>query len=260
MNATTRDHSFVVMAHGDSPFLDGCLASLRGQSLPARIVVTTSTPSDFIAAAAAREGAEVKVNRGAGGMAADWNFALAATGARYVTLAHQDDVYYPTFLERSLALLAGHPDAVMCFTGYQEIDDEGAFISSKVSKVTHLLEWAMLGSVTTVPPGRMRAFLSLGDPLPCSSVTFDLSRLPDFQFSSDWRCNLDWDAWVRILEMGRTCVRAPERLVGRRHNPLTATSSLIRAGVRQAEDLKMFRRLWPSPVAELLALAYSASY
>jgi hypothetical protein len=148
----------------------------------------------------------------------------------------------------------------MSFTGYQEIDDAGARISSKVSKVTHLLEWTTLGRATTIRPWRMRAFLSLGDPLPCSSVTFDRGRLADFAFSEDWRCNLDWDAWVRILERGQTCVRAPERLVGRRHNPMTETSRMIRAGVRQAEDLKMFRRLWPSPIAELLALAYSASY
>ena len=47
------DHAFVVMAHGDSPFLTGCLASLRAQSLSSRIAVTTSTPSPFIKETAA---------------------------------------------------------------------------------------------------------------------------------------------------------------------------------------------------------------
>ena len=31
-------------------------------------------------------------------------------------------------------------------------------------------------------------------------------------------------------------------------------------GVRANEDLVMFRRLWPSPLAELIALAYKAGY
>ena len=46
------DHAFVVMAHGDSPFLAGCLASLGAQSVRTTILVTTSTPSDFVDAAA----------------------------------------------------------------------------------------------------------------------------------------------------------------------------------------------------------------
>jgi hypothetical protein len=255
----TDDHCFVVMAHGDSPFLEGCLASLRAQTLRGAIVITTSTPSVFIDSAAQDYGLRVLVNPHGGGIAADWNFALAATPARRVTLAHQDDVYRPRFLERSLALLDA-TDGVMCFTSYQEIDDDGRDTTSRVSKVTHLLEWATLGGETLITPRRMRAFLSMGDPLPCSSVTFDRQRLGDFAFSGDYDCNLDWDAWVRLFEQGHPCIRVPERLVGRRHNPLTATSRLIREGVRQREDLRMFRRLWPSPVAETIAFAYRASY
>ena len=148
----------------------------------------------------------------------------------------------------------------MCFTGYQEIDDTGAAISSRISRVTHLLEWATLGRKTALSPARMRAFLSLGDPLPCSSVTFDRARLPGFSFSADYKCNLDWDAWVRLLQEGRSFARAPERLVARRHNPLTETSRSIREGVRQREDGQMFRRLWPRPLADIIAFAYRASY
>ena len=36
-------------------------------------------------------------------IAGDWNFGLRATGARYVTLAHQDDTYAQRFLEQTLA-------------------------------------------------------------------------------------------------------------------------------------------------------------
>jgi len=254
------DHAFVVMAHGDSPFLEGCLQSLLAQTVASGVVVATSTPSPFIDAAAAAHGAPVLVNPRRAGIAADWNFALNATAARRVTLAHQDDVYCPTFLERSLALLDASPQSAICFTGYDEIAADGSIRRSRVGFVKHLLERAALGNAEVVRPWRLRAFLSLANPLPCSSVTFDRPPLGAFAFSGDYQSNLDWDAWLRLLDEGRVFVRTPERLTGRRANALTETSRLIRDGVRQREDLIMFRRLWPRPIADLIAWAYRASY
>ncbi|MHB8528495.1 MAG: glycosyltransferase [Caulobacteraceae bacterium] len=258
--ASAANHCFVVVAFGDSPFLAGCLASLRSQTLAASIVVATSTPSPFIARISARFAAPVIVNSSRRCIADDWNFALAATGARYVTLAHQDDVYFPDFLERSLETLAASPKSVFCFTGYEEITDHGAPRNTKISFVKHLLDGAILGRRTRVGGGRLRAFLSLGNPLACSSVTFDRERTGGFAFSREYRSNLDWDAWLRLLDNGGVFARLPERLVGRRHNGRTETSRLIREGVRQREDLALFRRLWPRPVSELIAQTYRASY
>ena len=254
------EHSFVVMAYGDSPFLTGCLESLRDQTARANVVITTSTPSPFIGEIARTFAVPILVNACGGGIAADWNFALSATNTRLVTLAHQDDVYFPSFLATTLTLLSESTDAAVCFTGYQEIADDGSPVSSKISRVKHLLERVILGRGREVTPGRMRAFLSLGNPLPCSAATFDRERSGDFAFAGAYASNLDWDAWLRLLEQGKLFVRTPERLVGRRHNPLTATSRLIRDGVRQREDLIMFRRIWPRPIAEIVAWAYRAGY
>jgi hypothetical protein len=261
MTATgDASHAVVVMAYGDSPFLGDCLGSLRAQSVASELLVTTSTPSPYVDEVAAGHGATVRVNGEKGGIAADWNFALTATDARRVTLAHQDDLYFPRFAERSLALLDERPDAAACFTGYEQIADDGRVTSSRLSRVKHLLDRFILGRTRVVSPARMRAFLSLGNPLPCSSMTFNRDRLGEFRFSNAYRSNLDWDAWLRLAQRGEVFVRAPEALVGRRHNALTETSRLIRDGVRQREDLAMFRRLWPSPLAEMIAFAYRSSY
>lgn len=254
------DHAFVVMAHGDSPFLPACLASLRAQSVSSSIAITTSTPSSFIKESAAAASAPLIVNPERGGIAADWNFALRASDARYVTLAHQDDVYFPPFLARSLDLLATVPGAALSFTGYAEIGDDGSRVRSRTSLTKHTLEAMTLGRRTAPGHARLRAFLSLANPLPCSAVTFDRARLGDFAFSDAFRSNLDWDAWLRLLDEGALFARTAERLVGRRHNRLTATTALTREGVREREDQVMFRRLWPRPVADLIALAYKAGY
>ena len=76
----------------------------------------------------------------------------------------------------------------------------------------------------------------------------------------DFASNLDWDAWLRLLQRGESFARTPEKLVGRRYNESMTTTALLRDGRRAAEDLRMFRRLWPTPVGETLALFYRAGY
>lgn len=253
------DHAFVVLAYGQSPFLHACLEGLKAQSAASRLIVATSTPNSSISSAAGEHGAELAVNPKHEGIAADWNFGLQATTAAYVTLAHQDDAYQPHFARSSLAALR-ETGAALCFTGYGEIDDEGRPTSSKISRVQHAIEWAALGSSVHPSQRRMRAFLALGNPLPCSSVTFDRRRLADFVFSDRYESNLDWDAWLRLVDAGVGFARVPDRLVGRRRNRLTATSRLVASGRRQAEDIEIFRRLWPRPLADMIAFAYRAGY
>ena len=254
-----RDHAFVTLAYGESPFLTGCLASLRAQTITPRVILATSTPSDHISRAAADFGVELIVNPRREGIAADWNFGLRLAKARFVTLAHQDDLYAPGFLAETMARFREHA-AALCFTGYDEIDDDGYPTTSKISRAKHLIEALTLAGARRARGLRLRAYLSFGNALPCSSVTYDLERLGDFAFSPDFASNLDWDAWWRLMLAGETFVRAPARLVGRRHNALTETSRLLRDGVRRAEDLAMFRRAWPVPLSDILAAAYRAGY
>lgn len=253
------EHAFVVPVFGCSPFLEDCLRSLVTQTLSSRVVITTSTPSDFLDAVAGRFGVPVIVNPLREGIAEDWNFALCVTDARYVTLAHQDDVYDPSFLERTLVSFSRQVGA-LCFTGYREVDDEGRTSSSKISRIKHLITAATIGSRPRPPRWRLRAFLSLGNPLPCSSVTLDRRRLPDFRFSTGYASNLDWDAWLRLLDQRVRFLFVPERLVGRRHNRLTATAGLIADGRRRSEDLTMFRRIWPHRLGTAIAFIYRLGY
>jgi hypothetical protein len=260
MSFRSDDHCFVVLAYGESPFLEGCVKDLKAQTVHARILMTTSTPSAFVRDIAEHQGIELIVNPRREGIGADWNFGLNASRARYLTLAHQDDTYDPRFLERTLELFQSDPDAALCFTGYREIDDAGKERPTKISFFKHLLESAIVGKAEKVSGFQLRAFLSFGNPLPCSSVTFNRAKLPNFAFSLALASNLDWDAWWRLQRQGESFLHVSERLVGRRHNPLTETSRLIRDGVRRKEDLMMFRRLWPAPLGDAIAYLYRASY
>src|SRR5689334_12586358 len=91
------NHSFAVMAYKDSPYLPDCLDSLKNQTVESRIYITTSTPSPYIDAVAKQYGVQVFVTGSTKGIAHDWNFSLKCTKTKYVTLAHQDDIYLPEY-------------------------------------------------------------------------------------------------------------------------------------------------------------------
>lgn len=253
-------HAFVVPAYGESPFLARCLRSLQAQTVASQIVVSTSTPCPHVEGAAAEAGVPLVVNPVRNGIGTDWNFALSATSRRYVTLAHQDDLYHPEFVAETLAALRRCDDAVLCFTDALEVDDAGDRRRTKIGLAKAAMEALILGGRTEAKGWRQRLFLSFGNPLACSSVTFDRQRLPEFRFSDAFSSNLDWDAWWRLHQEGRVFAHCPRALVGRRSNDLTETARLKRDGTRWREDVAMFERIWPRPLGRTLALVYKAGY
>lgn len=257
----TAEHAFVVPAYGDSPYLEACLRSLTAQSAPSRIVVATSTPSPFIESRAKRAGAHYAVNpRAGGGIGGDWNFALSCAERRFVTLAHQDDLYRADFASLTLALFARRPQGALVFTGARHVDAQGRAHVSKLNAVKSAITTAAMAGTEAAGPLRRRLLLAFGNPVHCSSVTLDVARVSDFRFDETLRSNLDWEAWLRLHKQGATFLRAPEPLVDRRYHPDTETTAVLRDGAREREDLQMFEALWPRPVARAIAFAYRAGY
>ena len=76
------DHTFVVCAYGDSPYLSDCLASLQLQTEKTNVIIATSTPSQYIDTIARAADIQVCVNDESGGIASDWNYALSCADTR----------------------------------------------------------------------------------------------------------------------------------------------------------------------------------
>lgn len=254
-------HTFVVPAHGQSPHLGACLASLRTQRTPSRILISTSTPSPWLQALADEHGVPVRVHGPNAGIGRDWNAALAAVETPWATLAHQDDLYLPEFAAASLALAEATPDAVLLLTGYAELLSDGSQRRNSPMLVVKrlLLELGFLNAGAIRAPAAKRRLLRFGCPIPCPSVTLRVDRrLPLFR--EDLRLNLDWDAWLRLAAgAGAFAYDREVRMLHRIHMG-SETSAGILGGARAREDLMMFERLWPKPIARLLARGYAASY
>ena len=248
-------HAFVVPAFGRPQWLARCLESLQQQTVRSRILIATSTPNDHVAAIAGRLGIEVRVNPASAGIAADWNFALAVSQARWVTLAHQDDWYAPTYTERCLTAASASPAPLIVFSSALERSGDGA--EARHPRIKRMLcEMAFLGRQAIATPFRKTLLLSFGDPIPCPTVMLHRALLPDFTFPSGFEAALDWAAWLELARHRGEFVYVRDPLVHRRVHALSATH--VHLDARAREDERILRTLWPGPIAAVIGRLYAA--
>lgn len=253
-------HCFVIPAYGASQHLADCLASLQRQTRPSPVIVSSSSPYDGLETLVERFGARLHVHGPNKGIGHDWNAALAQACAPWITLAHQDDIYLPQFAERTLGLVSRAPDAALVFTGYAELSNAVRVAQSPMLWIKRLLlEFGFLGRSFATSAGARRRALRFGCPIPCPSVTINL-RQSGLAFREDLKVNLDWDAWVRLANDGAAFGYCRDVLMLHRIHGDSETSAGVRDGVRAREDLMMFDRLWPGPLAAALTRLYALSY
>lgn len=260
---SSASHQFVVLAYGISRYLPACLESVcNQQGVGSQVLITTSTPSPHISELAKRFAVELHATEPKGGIAADWNFGLNCATADLVTLAHQDDVYYPGFAEQTCRLFASSPHAALCFTDYDEIDDAGQPLpSGRVMFIKRMLRSLSVGRRNIVESrARKCGLLAFGSAIPCPSVTLNRAALPDFRFSEEYQINLDWDAWWRLRAVNAPFLTLHQSLMGHRIHQDAETSRGKRDGRRREEDRLMFRRIWPPVIADLFAALYTTGY
>ena len=114
-------HNFVICAYKESPYLEECIRSLKNQTIQSPIKMVTSTPCVYIKTLAEKYNLPLYVNEGEGGIAQDWNFAMSQCDAKYITIAHQDDIYEPAYAEKIIGRLDQAERPLIAFSGYGEL-------------------------------------------------------------------------------------------------------------------------------------------
>lgn len=252
-------HTFVVCAYKESPYLEECLRSLLAQSVKSRILIVTSTPNEFIQSLAEQYRIPYFVNPGEGGITQDWNFGYAcAAGSKYITIAHQDDVYEKTYLEKALRLLENSKRPLIFFSDYYEIREGMRVESNKLLKVKRLMLLPMRIKAFRGSRWVRRRILSLGSPICCPSVTYAADHLPKVIFQNGFRACEDWETWEMISKLSGDFLYSTELLMGHRIHADSETSAIIGDHKRTDEEYKMYCKFWPKPVAKLLARAYAS--
>jgi hypothetical protein len=224
-------------------------------------VLSTSTPSAFLERAAKRFGARLCVNARQKNIADDWSFAYEHTQTRYVTLAHQDDIYLPSYVESCLRSVRVHPDTLIVFTNYGELFEN----SERGTSLIVLVKRAIL-SLFFVAGNSLhrslwrRCLLSVGSAVPCPTVMYHKWEIGPFAFSSEYSINLDWDAWLRLAGREGAFTYVREKLLLHRIHAGSETTLGIHDERRRREDEALLRRLWPRPIAAILSWVYALSY
>lgn len=250
-------HQWIILAYETSPYLASCIESLLMQTVHTEIRIATSTPNEALTAVAAKYDLPVIVHEG-GSIAADWNGALQAADADYVTLAHQDDVYEPEYASKVMAAaeaatMRGEQPQIL-FTDYYELRGEEQVSSNRNLGIKEML----LRPVRSPWLRRYRVFkrmpICLGNAICCPAVTYVRAALPDPEepFMGGMGSNIDWQLWEELSRRKGSFVYVPERLMGHRIHEESTTSELIADSRRAQEDLYMLERFWPRPVARCI--------
>lgn len=195
------------------------------------------------------------------GIVHDWNQGIRRSGADWVTLAHQDDVYLPDFGETVLDAISAAHNPTLAFTDYAEIlGNDHIRRSTRLLLIKQaLLQLGFLGRVSIYDRWSKLNTLRFGSPIPCPSVTFKIQADFDF-FEEGFKLNMDWAAWIRRAQEPGGFIWIRKELMYHRIHESSETTEGIKDGSRQAEDIKILCRLWPTPIAKLIAATYRMAY
>ena len=272
MSFSPKDHTWALCAYGESPYLEECIQSLKAQTKESRIIISTSTPGEYIDEIAAKYGIPVYSHEG-GGIGRDWNAAYDLAETALVTIAHQDDLYEPEYTEEMLKEVNRSREPILFFSDYDELRmKEGRTVgdgsqAEQVERVHENKNLKIKRVMLTPLKGRMfrnsrvvrRRILSIGSAICCPSVTYVKAKTGDTIFSTEMKVSLDWDQWEKQSRKKGAFVYSPKVLMLHRVHEGSETTRLIADHTRSQEDLEMFRRFWPEGIAKWLETRYAKS-
>lgn len=260
MKNNTVALTFVILAYKESPYLPQCIESLRRQTVPVRLVISTSTGNRFIDETAERFGIPVIVHE-LHGIANDWNAALSCAETGLVTLAHQDDIYDPAYAE---TIRAAYADAKqhrerpqILFTDYYEVRGTEKDFHNRNLKVKRKLLRPLLSRKKRGTTRAKRRSLCFGNPICCPAVTYVMENLPVPLFEEGMGSNIDWQAWEKISRQEGSFIYIPQPFMGHRIHEDSTTTALIENNERGKEDFAMLLKFWPSWIASLIEKFYA---
>ena len=255
-----KPHTFAICAYHDSPWLEACIRSLKGQSVPTDIILCTSTPSAYIYSLAEKYGIPVYEREGISGIEEDWNFAYHMADARLVTIAHQDDMYHKDYVKLLLEAWSRYPDMSLFTGGYVVVKEDRLAGFEKVEFIKRFLRIPLRFKPLCHKPFIKRSALRFGNSICCPACTYNKEMLGEPLFDSPYRFALDWDTlWTLAGRTGRfICIEKPV-MYYRVHEEAT-TKACIRDNSRAREEAEMFAKMWPKPVVKLLMRFYRKAY
>lgn len=252
-------HIFALCAYGESQYLEDCIKSLKNQTVSSKIILATATPNEYIRGLCEKYSIPMFVNDGEHGITQDWNFAYAHADAEYVTITHQDDIYCEKYAENMIKLLDGAKNPIIFFSDYGELRNGKEVNENRLLNTKRIMLLPLRLKLFRNSRFVRRRILSLGSPICCPSVTFVKNNCPEVIFLHGYRAAEDWQAWELLSKRRGAFVYCKDIMMYHRIHEDSETTKIIGDNARTTEDLEMFKKFWPQPIAKLLAKLYSHS-
>lgn len=266
MNSTAAgysasDHTFVVCAYKENHYLEETISSLERQSTKSSILVSTSTPNEYIRAICNKHQIEMVVNPSPHYAGDDWNYGYNCANTPLVTIVHQDDNYESTYLEEALSAFNAYPlrDVLIAFSDYYEIRNDRPVQSNLMLQIKRIMNHPFRLSSLNKSSFIKKSVLRFGCPICCPAVTLNKELLGDSVFDTTLKDSCDYKTWVNLASRSGRFVYIKERLVGHRIYLGSATSRNLEDDIRTSETLSILEMLWPRSIARLVNRVYSAS-
>ena len=254
---TEKNHTFAICAYNQSPYLEACIISLKRQTVKSNIIMVTSTPNDYIDQLAKKYDIPCFVNSGESGITQDWNFGYACAGTKYITLAHQDDIYEKDYLKTALDKLEKVKKPLIFFSNYYEIRDGRKVANNQLLMIKRLMLLPLLSKKVWSSRRIRRWILAFGSPICCPSVLYASENLPDVIFQNGFCACEDWEAWERISRLQGSFIYSSKMLMGHRIHADSETSAVIERHGRSDEEFQMYCKFWPKWFAGKLVKLYA---
>lgn len=150
-NPKNNIHTFVVLAYKESPYLETCLKSVLNQTANSNVIMATTTKNKFIETLANKYNLELFAGKHTN-IGGDFDFALSCSKTKLTTIAHQDDIYEPTYAEKVIKAYKKRPNSSIIFTDYFELRNEQKVYSNTNLKIKRFLLSPLKFSNITPPP------------------------------------------------------------------------------------------------------------
>lgn len=252
-------HTFAICAYKESPFLEECIKSIKAQVVESEVLIATSTPNEYIKKLADEYKIPLYVNIGEKGITQDWNFAYSKANTDLITIAHQDDIYLPQYSQNIIKMVSESHSPLIAFSDYGELRDGEKVVKSKLLTIKRILLFPLRFAIFRGSKFVRRRSLSLGNCICCPAVTFVKDNLSEPIFQHGFRSNEDWEAWEKISRLKGEFIYVNEVGMYHRIHEDSETSAIIGDNARTVEDLVMFKKFWPEPIAKVLAKIYRTS-
>lgn len=252
-----NNHTFVICAYKEIPYLEACVKSLKNQTIKSRIIISTSTPNDFIKKVAEKYNVELVVNPEKKGHINDFCFAYNLAKTKYVTLCHQDDIYDEKFAETTIKKMEKNKKSIIAFTNYYELRNGKTIKRNMLLLVKRIINFPLKFFKKSK---RIRLFtLSLGNAISAPTVTYNKELVDTPIKESNLKSDIDWDTWIDFAKKDGAFVYISKPLLKRRIHEESVTTAVISNNTKHAEDYEIFCRFWPEFIAKKLAKIYSKS-